>query len=110
MCETFYVKYKYCINGVGIMTFAETIKKHRKNRKLSINSAAKLIGIGASHLHYLESGATKKPKMETLYKIMVFYGLPVDETCREVQRIPMDVYYKIINNPDLVGIIRNLEV
>lgn len=106
----FYVKYKFNIKIEVFMTFADLIKKHRKNRKLSLNAAAKLMGIGVSHLHYLEKGATKKPKMETLYKIMVFYGLDVDATCREVQRIPMDVYYKIVNNPDLVKVIRDLEV
>lgn len=89
------------------MDFADVIKKERKSRKLSLNAAADAMKISPSHLHYIECGKTVKPKMETLYRIIVFYGLPVDETCDLVKRIPMDVYYKIVNNPSLVKVIRN---
>lgn len=92
------------------MTFGQLIRKHRKDRKLSLAEAAKYMQVSPSHLLYIERGSTKKPKMETLYKIISFYGLPVDATCELAGRIPMDVYYKILNNPHLVPIIRSMEV
>lgn len=88
------------------MKFGEYIKKQRKDRKLSIAEAAKFIKISPSHLLYIERNDTKKPKMETLYKIITFYGLPVDEACAMAGRVPMDVYYKVLNNPALNKIIR----
>ena len=91
------------------MNFGELIKKSRKERRLSLKLAAQYMGICQSHLHYIECGKVTKPKMETLYRIISFYGLPVDGTCEMVKRIPMDVYYKIVNNPDLIPIIRNLK-
>jgi transcriptional regulator with XRE-family HTH domain len=92
------------------MTLGELIKKCRKDRKLSISEAALRMRVSSSHLHYIECGKTEKPKMETLYKIIVFYGLPVDETCKLAGRVPMDVYYKILNNPRLFATIRNMDV
>lgn len=92
------------------MTLGEIVKKHRKNRGLSLKDAAKYMRVSQSHLHYIETGKTVKPKMETLYKIISFYALPVDETCRMAGRVPMDVFYKILNNPQLVEVIRSYEV
>ncbi len=92
------------------MQFGKTIKKQRKDRGLSIKEAADLMKISQSHLHYLELGKIEKPKMETLYKLIVFYGLPVDDTCQAAKRVPMDVYYKVANNRHLWEIIRNIEV
>lgn len=92
------------------MKFGELIRKCRKDRRLSIAEAAKFMRVSQSHLHYIECGKTEKPKMETLYKIITFYGLPIDETCKLAKRIPMDVYYKVLNNPHLFTVIRDMEV
>lgn len=89
------------------MKFGEYIKKQRKDRKLSLKEAARFIKISQSHLLYIETGKTEKPKMDTLYKIITFYGLPVDEACAMAGRVPMDVYYKVLNNPALNKIIRD---
>jgi transcriptional regulator with XRE-family HTH domain len=92
------------------MQFGKTIKKQRKDRGLSIKEAADLMKISQSHLHYIELGKIEKPKMETLYKLICFYGLPVDDTCQAAKRVPMDVYYKIANNRHLWNHIRTIEV
>ncbi len=92
------------------MKFGESIKKQRKSRGFSLKEAADLMKISQSHLHYIELGMIEKPKMETLYKIISFYGLPVDDTCQAAKRVPMDVYYKIANNRHLWNYIRNLEI
>jgi len=92
------------------MTFSALIKKCRKDRKLSLAEAAKHMRVSPSHLHYIECGKTEKPKMETLYKIITFYGLPIDDACILAGRVPMDVYYKVLNNPRLFNAIRNMEV
>lgn len=88
------------------MKLCDIMINARKSRGLSIKSAADYMKISQSHLHYIECGKTEKPKMETLYKLISFYGLPVDETCLAAKRVPMDVYYKVLNNPDLFSIIR----
>lgn len=90
------------------MKFGQFIKKQRKDRRLSLKEAAKYIKISPSHLHYIECGDTERPKMETLYKIIAFYGLPVDEACKMAGHVPMDVYYKILNNPELNNVVRGL--
>lgn len=86
---------------------AELTKKARYDKRVAINVAAKAIGIAQSHLHAIENGKKPKPKMPVLYKIADYYGIPPDRVCLSAERVPSDIFYKIVANQELLQIIRN---
>lgn len=90
-------------------TLAELTKKARYDKRVAINVAAKEIGIAQSHLHAIEKGKKLKPKMDILYRIAEYYGIPSDKVCLSAERVPSDIFYKIVANQELLQIIRNYE-
>jgi len=88
-------------------TLAELTKKARYNKRVAINIAAKALKIAPSHLHVIETGKKPRPKMDIIYKIAEYYGVPLDKVCLSAERIPKDIFYKIIANQELLQIIRN---
>lgn len=89
--------------------FGKMIRKSRQDMGLNIRIAASKIGISYAYLSKLETGICQKPKMDILYKIVDFYALPLDKACIAAQRVPKDVFYKIINHPELIHVIREYE-
>lgn len=88
------------------MQLAAMIKKARKAKDVSLHLAAIESGVPATMLHYLETGKTIHPKMDVVRKISDYFALPYDDVCIAAQRIPEDVFYKIIDNPKILPFIR----
>lgn len=92
------------------MHLSKLIKQKRKELKLTIARAAELLNIAGSHLHGIESGKISRPKLEVLLKMSILYDIPTDDIIILARKIPSDVYFKITDNPQLLNIIRNMEV
>jgi transcriptional regulator with XRE-family HTH domain len=88
------------------MTFAELIKNRRLSGGFTLSKAAKQIGISIGYLNDLEQGRALRPKMKYIYAMAGLYGVSIDEICIAAERVPQDVFYKIIKNPDLLDVIR----
>ena len=58
------------------MSAGQRIQEARSAKGLSLRGAAKLIGIGASTLSDIETGATKLPSVEVLYKMAAVFDVP----------------------------------
>lgn len=56
----------------------ENIRKLRQQKKLSQEKLARLTGISLNTLTKIESGFTKRPAFETIYKIAKALGISVD--------------------------------
>lgn len=93
-----------------IMSFGDFIKKGREHLGVSLEKAAKEIGISPSYLSDFENNRATKIKMDFIYSMANFYGLNVDELCVSAGKIPKDIYYKISENPKMFDIIRSLKV
>ena len=81
----------------------------RKERGITLKDATKRCGCSYQNLQKIEKGIITSPKLDLLYKIAAFYQFPSDILIIEARKIPQDVYYRIIDNPQLLQIIRNFE-
>jgi transcriptional regulator with XRE-family HTH domain len=79
----------------------------RKKSGLSIRAASKAIGLSPSYLFLIEKGSVKKLKMKFLSAAADLYNVDFDVLCKASERIPTDVFYKILRCPELINIIRN---
>ena len=89
------------------MTFAELIKNSRIYAGMTLRVASKQIGISIGYLNDLEQGRALRPKMKYIYAIAGLYGIPIDELCVKASRVPQDVFYKIIQYPELMETVRS---
>lgn len=89
------------------MKLEKILKDARSRAGVTTRKAAKNIGLSIAYLNDLEHGRATKPKMKYLYSIASYYGLDFDILCIAAERIPQDVYYKVIRCPELFAIIRN---
>lgn len=94
------------IDWNNLRILGKLLKIKRKERKLSLRKVAPLIGISYTHLYSMEAGKVDRPKVETLHKLIAFYGLDHDEVYRLSGRIPDDVYYRMASCPELVKAVR----
>lgn len=78
----------------------------RASSGLPIRKAAKAIGLSPSYLHDIEMGRANKLKMKYIYAAANVYGISPDVICAAAERIPQDVFYKIIRCPELLEVIR----
>lgn len=92
------------------MLLSEMLKNSREAVGYTLSEACERIGISVTYLWELETGKRKRPKIGTLQKIADVYGVSPDVVIRSAEKIPPDVYWKIIHNPRLVEVIRNMEV
>jgi transcriptional regulator with XRE-family HTH domain len=92
------------------MTYSEMIKQARKDSGLTLEYVAEKLGTSASYLHDIENGRTKTPKMALLTALAGFFYIDRDKLLVAAERVPDDVFYKIIRNPQLITLIRNTEV
>lgn len=91
------------------MNLAELLQKARYERRETLKVSADGIGIAVSHLHAMETGKKPRPKMEVLFKLSSYYGIPYDDICVASYRIPSDVFRLVATNKELIKRIRNLE-
>lgn len=92
------------------MTYSEMIKQARKDSGLTLEYVAEKLNTSASYLHDIENGKTKTPKMTLLTQLAGFYYMDRDKLLVAAERIPDDVFYKIIRNPQLIQVIRDANV
>lgn len=86
------------------------IKEARERHNLTLAEASKCSGISLGYLHDLESGKATRPKIDILSKIAYCLNISADDLIIAAEKVPQDVYWKIVRNPQILNIIRNLEV
>lgn len=88
------------------MSFAEIIKSQRHSVGFTLKFCAENLGISIGYLNDLEQGRALRPKMKVIYAMAGLYGVPIDDLCLAAERIPQDVFYKIIRCPELLEVVR----
>lgn len=92
------------------MKLSQRLRESRKNKGLTLKDVSRRCKVSVPYLAQLETDKAFRPKLELLYKLAVYYDIPSDVLINEAQKIPEDVYWKIVNNPKLVEVIRDIEV
>lgn len=92
------------------MNLGDIVKNPRIAAGLTLQDVAKHTGLSIGYLSEIENGKVLRPKMKPLRDIAGFLCINQDEIIMAAQRIPEDVYWKIVRNPELVKIIRAYEV
>ncbi len=88
------------------MQLHERLVSLRQSKGCTLKDVAWRCGCAFQYIHKLESGKAVRPKLELLYKLAAFYNFPSDTLIAEAGKIPEDVYWKIVYNPDLLSVIR----
>jgi len=86
------------------------LRQKRRKLGISLREAAKTCDVPFGYLAAVERGEVERPKIKMLESLCRLYGLSVDEIIIMARKIPQDVYWKMVNNPSLLSIIRNIEV
>ena len=92
------------------MKLSERLRQGRKKLGVTLRIASNNIDISAGYLNDLEHDRASRPKIKYLVAAANFYGIDRDSLIISAGKIPPDVYFKIVNNPKLLEIIRNYEV
>lgn len=92
------------------MKLSQRLREARKNKGLTLKDVARRCEVSIAYIGQLETDKAFRPKIELLYKLASYYDIPSDLLINEAGKIPQDIYWKIVNNPHLVQVIRNLEV
>ena len=92
------------------MTLQKILKESRQKAKRTLQDVADYIGISAPYLHDLENGKALRPKIWILQKAAEYYSINADLIIINAEKIPPDVYWKIVNHPELLEVIRQTEV
>lgn len=88
-------------------TFGTLMKNLRIFSKLSLRESAEKMGcISFSALSSIERGRPAKISMEFLRCAAELYCADYDTLCVHAERIPRDVYYKLIAKPELFDVVR----
>ncbi len=93
-----------------MLTLGETLKNARVSKDLILQRVCDHAKISTAYLSDLENSKALRPKIEILQKIAAFLEIDTDALIICAEKIPPDVYWKIIRNPQLLNIIRNLPV
>lgn len=92
------------------MKLGKLLKDARANAGVTLEKAADYIGCSGVYLHELESNKANRPKIDYLRKAAEYYNISSDELIIAAEKVPQDVYWKIVRNPILLNTIRNLEI
>lgn len=92
------------------MKLSERLLGLRKEKGVTLKTASRALHCTFQHLSKLERDVTFRPKIALLERMCAYYGVSQDVLIPEAGKIPQDVYWKIVNNPQLLPIIRNMEV
>lgn len=93
-----------------MMQLSKRLLELRKKKGVTLKTASRSIGCSFQHLSKLENDKAFRPKIELLERMSAYYGVSPDTIIIEAGKVPQDVYWKIVNNPQLLTIIRNYEV
>lgn len=88
------------------MELAKRLSSLRKASKSPLRAVAAKCNCSSQYLHKLENGYALRPALDILYRFAAFYQFSSDTLILEAEKIPQDVYWKIIHNPDLISYIR----
>lgn len=94
------------IDDKKLRDFGAFLKNRRVSLGYSVRKAARLIDVPFGVLASIERGERAKIRMEMLEKIASLYDVDMDGLCIMCERIPRQVFYKIIRNPELLSVIR----
>jgi transcriptional regulator with XRE-family HTH domain len=89
------------------MNFSQMLKDGRKRQEMTLTEAANLFGISVSYLSEIENNLKQYRKMDFIYKAANIYGMNSDILCLSAERVPTDVFNKLVKNPQLLEVIRN---
>lgn len=91
------------------MKLSQRLKELRKSKGLTLKDVARHCECSFQYLSFLETDRAFRPKLPLLYKLSSFYGFPSDTIITEAGKIPQDVYWLVVNNPELLQVIRNFK-
>lgn len=79
--------------------FGRYLRKLRGD--VPLRAASEFLKIPFGMIACIERGEPVKISMDFLYNAAEFYGVEVDDMCEMAQRIPQDIFYKIVDNRKL---------
>lgn len=91
-------------------TLGELLKESRLSKGYRLNQVSKYCSISIAYLSDLENGKAKRPKITILQKASEILQINSDILIISAEKIPPDVYWKIVHNPALLEVIRAHEV
>lgn len=107
------VHVKKSVNGKSLRELAIILRDARVRSGLTLRQASKRLGkkdgLSFSNLSKLERAEYPRPPIAALVKLCKLYQLTEqqDKIILLAEKIPPDVYWKIVTTPKLLSIIRN---
>lgn len=92
------------------MTLGELLKNARISKGLTLSKVAEHSEISIPYLSDLENGKALRPKIKILQKCAEYLCIDSDVLIISAEKIPPDVYWKIVRHPFLLKTIRDIEV
>jgi len=92
------------------MKLSQRLRLARALKEVTLHEVASNVGCSIAYLQQLETEKAARPKMKLLETLADYYGLSRDTLVLEAGKIPEDIYWKIVNNPQLVAIIRQYDI
>lgn len=93
-----------------LKTLGKLLRSEREKISMPLRDVAKICKISFGALSKLERAETPRPPIDLLQRLAVLYDIEADNLIILAEKIPPDVYWKIVSNPSLVKTIRNIEV
>lgn len=90
--------------------FGGLLKDCRIKGGFTVRKVAEIIEAPFGVLASIERGEEVKLKMRYIESLCALYNLNLDQICIQLERVPTEIFYKIIDSPKLLEIIRNYEV
>jgi transcriptional regulator with XRE-family HTH domain len=84
----------------------------RNYRKLTVREASVISGVSFSTISKLERGIYSRPPIDMLERLAKLYNLDSNELDNLIilaGKIPPKVYFKIVENPFLLDVIRKID-
>lgn len=92
------------------MELAKMMRKARLRKDVTLKEAAAWLKISQSHLHGIESGRIRHPKMRVLYMLSAYYDLDIHDVCVAAYRIPMDIFDMVAKSKTIMKMLRNCDL
>lgn len=90
--------------------FGAFLRRMRVANRIPLREAAKSIGhISFGGLAAIERGEPYKITMPFLMGVSDAYGIDYDSLCFRAERVPHDIYYKLVKNIRLWERVRDME-
>lgn len=106
---------KKAVNKKRLRELADIMKKGRAATKLSLREVSKQLGkkdgLSFSNLAKLERAEYPRPPIIPLIKLAKIYNLAdTDKIIILAEKIPPDVYWRIVENPALLSVVRRTKL